>query len=70
MYVVHLGRQESEFWNECPRRVIAMIKEWKIIEHHREKMRAIYGALAANGQDIPDMEEASRPVQIHPFYIG
>lgn len=70
MATVYLGRTEDEFWNDSPRRIIAMIDAWKEIEHGRAKMQAYFVAMANNGHDIPDFPKKSKPVNIHPFYIG
>lgn len=69
MYTVYLRRTEEEYWKASPRKIVAMITEWKKIEHERAKMDAYYHAMAAAGQEIPDFPTRHKPIMINPFYL-
>lgn len=57
-----LGKNEEEFWESTPRKVMALIDQKNKIEKAQLKNQAIYIASMVWGKDPDEMEKTDGPV--------
>lgn len=64
-----MGLSSHEFWGLAPKTFFCMMDEWELLEQRR----AMYFALANNGQPLPEVKRRHDVVKeapiVHPFFF-